>query len=34
MPFSGPGGVAMNPRNRALLRALVPIALMGVIFFF
>jgi VanZ family protein len=34
MAFSGPGGAVMNRRNRALLRALAPLALMGVIFWF
>jgi VanZ family protein len=33
MAFTGPGGVAVNPRNRALVRVIVPLALMGVIFF-
>ena len=34
MAFTGPSGGAMNRRNRTLLRALAPLLLMGVIFFF
>jgi VanZ family protein len=34
MAFSAPGGGAVNPRNRALLRAVAPLLLMGAIFYF
>jgi len=33
MPFTGPGGATLNRRHRALLRALAPVALMGLIFY-
>jgi VanZ family protein len=33
MPFTAPRGGAMNARNRALVRVLAPLLLMGVIFY-